>query len=302
METKSNPKPALSDIPKVDLAIATGSPNWGIAFPEDVEFEGVRLLQRDMSFDTPWGPTDNWKLFELSAEITASRRSTRVLCMYSHGNPRDEMDHSCHRRAFWTMQQAGVRQIISMSSLGAVNKAIRAGDMVIVNDIIEFTQTPYSLLPGRQKFDASGKRIICARCAKIAADIARKHWPEGGRVYGTEQDLVAGHAYGPRLTTPAEAIAFKTLGADVINHSLAPEATLAREIGACFTPLAYVTAEFSDYLARDSGSLLRPGVLSSLSMVASRIALETAAALSTEQDCECHALLTPQPPERYSRF
>ena len=34
----------MTDIPQVGLAIITGSANWGLAFPEDVGFEGVRTL------------------------------------------------------------------------------------------------------------------------------------------------------------------------------------------------------------------------------------------------------------------
>lgn len=291
----------LSSIPQVRLAIITGSPNWGIAFPEDVGMDGVRVLARDISFDTPWGRTDNWKLLEFDASITADEQTRQALCMYSHGNPRDEIDHACHRRAFWVLREAGVRQVLACSTFGAVNKAIQPGDMVIPADIIELTQTPYSLLPGRQRFDASGKQIICAECAGILAKTARESWPAACRVHGIEQDLVCAHTYGPRLTTPAEAIAHRMMGADVLNHSLAPEATLSREIGACFVPLAFVTAGFNDYMDRNRGTLLQEGVLPSLSMLASRIALETAARLP-DGACDCHALMTPQPEERHKRF
>lgn len=289
-------------IPQVGLALITGSANWGLAFPEDLQMEGVRVIARDLTYQTPWGPSDNWKLLEFAAEITAEGLPKRALCMYSHGNPRDEIDHACHRRAFWVLQQAGVRRVVASSTLGAVNKAIQTGDLVIPADIIELTQTPYSLLPGRQRFDASGKRIICAACAGVLAAVARDLWPAACRVHGIEQGLVAGHSYGPRLTTPAEAIAFRTLGADVINHSLAPEATLSREIGACFVPLAFVTAGFNDYMDRSSGSLLQPGVLSGLSRTASLVALQTAARLPEAAPCDCHDLRAPQPAERYARF
>jgi 5'-methylthioadenosine phosphorylase len=117
-----------------------------------------------------------------------------------------------------------------------------------------------------------------------------------------ELGLVAAHAYGPRLTSPAEAMVFRSMGADVINHSIAPEATLAREIGACFTPCAFVTAGFNDYMDRSRGQLLQDDILPSLSMIASRVALETVARFPEDEDCSCHALKSPQPEERYARF
>lgn len=288
-------------IPRAAYALITGSANWGLALPEDVGMEGVRVLARDLSFETPWGPSDNWKLLEFDASLTPDGQSRQVLCMYSHGNPREEIDHSCHRRAFWVLREAGVTRVLACSTLGAVNRAIQAGDLAIAADVIELTQSPYSLLPGRQSFDASGKRIVCAACAALLAETAAPHWPEGRRIHGLEQGLVAGHAYGPRLTTPAEAMAFRTLGADLINHSLAVEATLSREIGACFVPLAYVTATMNDYMDRSTGSLLQQDVLSGLQMKTSRIALETVARMPSGP-CGCHALLAPQPAERAARF
>jgi 5'-methylthioadenosine phosphorylase len=263
---------------------------------------GVEVLSRGITFDTPYGPTENWKLLAFDGAITRDGLPRLALCMYSHGNPRDEVDHACHRRAFWVLRKAGVKRVIACSTVGAVNRAIRGGDLVIAADIIEPTQTPYSLLPGRQRFDASGKQIVCAAGAAILAETASRHWPAGGRVYGVEQGLVAAHVYGPRLTTPAEATMFRTLGADIVNHSIAPEATLSREIGACFTPCAFVTATLNDYLDRNNGMLLQSGVLEKLSRITSRIALEAAAALPVGESCACHALLTPQPPERHARF
>ncbi|SFQ20618.1 5'-methylthioadenosine phosphorylase [Mesorhizobium sp. NFR06] len=293
---------APAPIPTVELALITGSASWGLAFPEDVPMAGVEVLARDMAFETPYGRTENWKLLAFDGSITSDRQPRRALCMYSHGNPRDEIDHACHRRAFWVLREAGVKRVITCSTVGAVNRAIRSGDLVIAADIIEPTQTPYSLLPGRQKFDASGKQIVCSNCAAILAETACRLWPTEARVHRIEQGLVAGHVYGPRLTTPAEAIMFRTLGADVVNHSIAPEATLSREIGACFTPCAFVTATMNDYLSRDRGTLLKAGVLERLSQITSRVALGTAAAIPVREPCACHALLTPQPPERYARY
>jgi 5'-methylthioadenosine phosphorylase len=289
-------------IPQVELALITGSANWGLRFPEDVALSGVRVLARDVAHETQYGISENWKLLEFDGAITPDHRPRRALCMYSHGNPRDWIDHSCHRRAFAVLQEAGVRRVLASSTIGSLNRAIRVGDMVINADMIELTQTPYSLLPGRQRFDCSGKQIVCPACAKILAGTALRHWPATARVHGIEAGLVAAHAYGPRLTTPAEVIAYRNLGADIINHSIAPEATLAREIGACFVPCAFVTAGFNDYFRPAGVSVLQEGVLEGLAPIASRVALEAAALLPIGEDCLCQSLKSAQPAERYERF
>ena len=296
----SNSRTVRRDIEKIDLALITGSANWGLRFPEDVDFPGVKVLERDIAYETSHGVSENWKLLEFDARITVDHVSRRALCMYSHGNPRDWIDHSCHRRAFAVLQEAGVKQIVACSTLGSFNRAIQVGDLAITADIIELTQTPFSLLPGRTRFDASGKQIICPICAGVLASVAKKTWPTPGRVYGIEAGLVAAHAYGPRLATPAEVIAYRALGADLINHSLAPEATLAREIGACFVPCAFVTAGMNDYFRDPGASVLREGVLDRLAQAVSRIALETAANLPAADDCLCRSLKSPQSEGRYS--
>lgn len=291
----------IQPIPSVDIALITGSANWGLRFPEDIALPGVRVLARDVAYETAHGVSENWKLLEFDGAMTPDGRPRRALCMYSHGNPRDWIDHSCHRRAFAVLESAGVRRVLASSTIGALNRAIRVGDFVINADIIELTQTPYSLLPGRQRFDCSGKQIVCPACAEVVAETARRHWPASARVYGVETGLVAAHAYGPRLTTPAEVIAYRNLGADIINHSIAPEATLAREIGACFVPMAFVTAGFNDYFRPAGVSLLQEGVLEGLSPIASRVALEAAAQLPLGTDCLCQSLKSAQPAERYDR-
>ena len=288
-------------IPKTELALITGSANWGLRFPEDIALPGVSVLERDVAFETAHGVSENWKLLEFDGAMTPDGRPRRALCMYSHGNPRDWIDHSCHHRAFAVLAEAGVRRIVASSTIGALNRAIRVGDFVINADIIELTQTPYSLLPGRQRFDCSGKQIVCPACADVLSQTARRHWPATARVYGVDSGLVAAHAYGPRLTTPAEVIAYRNLGADIINHSIAPEATLAREIGACFVPCAFVTAGFSDYFRPAGVSVLQEGVLEGLSPLASRVALEAAAALPRDEPCLCHSLKSEQPADRYLR-
>lgn len=287
------------EIPNVELALITGSSTWGIRFPEDIGVEGVTLVERDVAFETAYGLSENWKILEFSGAMTPDGKPRRALCIYQHGNRRDEIDHSCHQRTYAVLQAAGVKHILASSTIGSLNRAIQVGDLVINADIVELTQSPYSLLPGRMKFDCSGKQIVCPACAGIVAEVARKHWPASGRVHGVELGIVAAHVYGPRLTTPAEVMAFRSMGADVINHSIAPEATLAREIGACFVPCAFVTAGFKDYFRPAGESLLQYGGVENLGVISGRVALEAAARFPLGSDCLCRSLKSQQPPERY---
>ena len=61
----------MSPIPAVEFAIICGSANWGLRFPEDLNEPGVKVLQRDMEFETPWGKTSEWKLLEFAPSMCA---------------------------------------------------------------------------------------------------------------------------------------------------------------------------------------------------------------------------------------
>jgi 5'-methylthioadenosine phosphorylase len=288
-------------IPAVDFAIVCGSANWGFRFPEDLAEPGITVKQRDMVFSTPWGETGEWKLVEIDGSLTPDGAVREVLVVWSHGWPLDRIDHESQRRVFWVLQEAGVRKVLCSSTAGALNRAVLKGDFTIVNDILELTQTRFSLLPGRVAYDCSGKQMVCPSCAATVEATARSLWPTGSRVYGQTAGLVAGHAWGPRLTTPAEAQAHRMLGADVTNHSLVPEATLAREIGACFVNCSFITVAYDDYFAPADRKVIDDGVLEGLIPIASRVAMLAVARLDAQAPCLCSGLRSPQDPRHRDR-
>jgi 5'-methylthioadenosine phosphorylase len=285
----------MDKIPSVPFALISGSAAWGITFPEDLAEPGVRVVQKNMSFDTPWGPTELWKLLEVDGSLTPDGQPRRILNVFSHGWPVDSIDHSASRRVAWALQQAGVRKILSSSTAGSLNRAIMARDFVIAADILELTQTAYSLLPGRFEYSCSARQMICPHLAGVLEETARAAWPAGSRVYGQANGLVAAHAWGPRFQTAAEVIAYRSMGADFTNHSIAPEATLAREIGACFVNCTYITAAFADYFAPPRGTLLTGNVHQEMVPVASRIALKAIARAELTDSCGCAGQRTVWP-------
>ena len=110
------------EIPQAEYAHIGGSGTWGDDFPENVGIEGVKILDADMEFETPFGTTVPMKLFEISADITADHKKHVVLDMPFHGwfGLSPYLD-APSERVFWVLQRAGVKWILADGSGGGIN-------------------------------------------------------------------------------------------------------------------------------------------------------------------------------------
>ncbi len=286
---------ATTPIPQCELALISGSAGWGLRIPEDVGVTGVRVLQRGLSFETPWGPVDNWQVLEIDGALTLERRPRRVLNIFSHGWPLDVIDHSVVRRVGWVLGHARVKKVLADSTCGSLNRALLPGDFIVPHDVLDLGQTPFSTLPGRFRFLCRGIQLICPAMASVLERVAVEHWPAPGRVYGYGQGLVVGHTWGPRLETPAEARALMLLGADVANQSIAPDATAVREIGACFVSATYSVNYVDGVISGEWGEMDR--LHERCGPAAVGISLRTLASISLDDSCGCQAFRRQRPPE-----
>ena len=286
-------------IPKTAFALLSGSAGWGLRFPDDLAEPGVRVLDRWLTFETPWGPVDNWQMLELDGRLTADGRARQVLNVFSHGWPNDAIDHAAHRRVAWVLAQAGVRKALADSTCGSLNKAIQPRDLVIAKDVLDFSQTQFSGMAGRLRHQALANQLFCPAMAATLESTARASWPPTARVFGHGQRVVATHNWGPRFTSRAEARAYQMLGGDVINQSIGPEASAMREIGACFASSSFVVCWEDDIVDQPGESIDR--VHHDLSRIAVRISLLTLARIDPGEACGCRSLRIERAPE-YASF
>ena len=281
-------------IPRTPFALLSGSAGWGVPFPEGVDEPGVRVLERGFTFETPWGPCGNWQLIELDASMTVDGASRTVLNVFSHGWLQDRIDHGVHRQVGWVLQQAGARKVLADSTSGSTSRFLVEGDFIVPADVIDLTQTAYSLAPGRFQYSYSGAQLFCPCMCKVVERTARAAWPAPGRVYGHDFQVVVGHSWGPRFKSPAEGRAFEVLGAHAKNQSIGPEATAMREIGACYASAGYIVRNHIDVRGTRSDANL-DRLHRELALAASRISLRTMAGVPLSDECGCAALRTPRP-------
>lgn len=137
------------------------------------------------------------------------------------------------------LKDQGCTHIIATTAVGSLKEEIGRGDLVVLDQFIDFTRhrkisfsesfEPHKPVhtPMAEPFCKELRSILVGTCQ----DLELKHHPKG-TVITIE---------GPRFSTKAESHMFRSFGADVINMSIAPEASLANEVGIPYAAVAMST-------------------------------------------------------------
>jgi purine-nucleoside phosphorylase len=134
------------------------------------------------------------------------------------------------------LAEFGVRSVLLTNAAGAVNRAYRSGDFMVLVDHINFMDAnPLRgpALPGLPQF-VDLTRVYDRRLVKLARIAAKK---SKLRMHKGVYMAVS----GPNYETPAEIRAFRTLGADAIGMSTVPEAIVARQCGLAVAGVSCIT-------------------------------------------------------------
>lgn len=188
---------------------------------------------RDIKVSTPWGePSAALKVGKIaSVEVAILARHGR-----EHRIPPSRVNYRANIRA---LADFGCTHILATTAVGSLREEIRRGDIVILDQFIDFARgrastfiesfEPHSPIHPAMPdpFDEGLRKILAGVCAK------RGHpFHEKGTVVTIE---------GPRFSTRAESRMFRAWGADVINMSVATEAALASEAGIPYAAIAMST-------------------------------------------------------------
>jgi purine-nucleoside phosphorylase len=143
---------------------------------------------------------------------------------------------------------AGMKHLITTAACGALHEKYRVGDLVLVSDLLTlFLRSNPLVGPHFQDmsevFDEDMRTV--ARQVLVENQLL---FHEGVYVYYP----------GPNFETPADKMALKFLGGDVVGMSTIPEAIMARSLGisvlslALVTNLAFVRHDHNDVLAESN--------------------------------------------------
>ena len=122
---------------------------------------------------------------------------------------------------------SGVRTLILTNAAGGINLSFKPGTLMLMDDHINLMGSNPLVGPNDERF---GPRFpdMTEVYSKRLRDVAVAAAAEAG-VALAHGVYVAVH--GPSYETPAEIRAFRTLGADAVGMSTAPEAIVARHMG-----------------------------------------------------------------------
>ncbi|MBI5218219.1 MAG: S-methyl-5'-thioadenosine phosphorylase [Bacteroidia bacterium] len=188
---------------------------------------------QDVQVDTPYGNP-------CSTLRTGKIHGKEVAILSRHGRQHSIPPTQVNNRAnIWALKHTGCTHIIATTACGSLREEIGRGDMVFPDQFIDFTRhrsvTFFETFEnGNLKHTPMGDpfsaelREMFVRCAN---DLVLKYH-SCGTVITIE---------GPRFSTRAESNMFRTLGADIINMSTAPECILANEAGIPYGTIALST-------------------------------------------------------------
>jgi 5'-methylthioadenosine phosphorylase len=144
-----------------------------------------------------------------------------------------------YRANIAALKAAGCTHIIATTAVGSLREEIGRGDLVIVDQFIDFTKQrkmtyhesfePHNPIHTAMAdpYDDRLRKLLIDECKNLGC---RFH--ERGTVITIE---------GPRFSTRAESRMFRAWGADIINMSIATETALANEAGIPYAAAAMST-------------------------------------------------------------
>ncbi len=180
----------------------------------------LQITHREM-IHTPYGEPSG----PLTHGILGGKK---VVFLPRHGPSHSIPPHEINYRAnLWALKHSGVSKVIAVAAVGSINKDFQPGQMVIPDQIIDYTwsrahtfvevgQTPVMHVDFTHPYSQMLRELLMQGCklARIEASFSA--------TYGATQ--------GPRLETAAEIDRMERDGCSLVGMTGMPEAALAREL------------------------------------------------------------------------
>jgi 5'-methylthioadenosine phosphorylase len=210
------------------------------------------------------------------------------------------------RANIYALKSLGVERIVSISACGSLREDYALGDIVIPDQLFDFTKDRKRSFFGRGLVaHISIPDPFCADLSEIVYQAVKK----------TGNNVHLGGSYitveGPRFSTRAESNTFRTWGMSLIGMTTSPEAFLAKEAEICYATLAHVTDYDVWHISEEPVTVdMVIETLNRNTKIAQEAVYNLVSKLNRERLCDCeHALasalitdLDEIPPETRQRL
>lgn len=147
-----------------------------------------------------------------------------------------------YRANIWALKEEGCSCIIATTACGSLQDNVHPGDIVLLDQFFDRTTKRVSTFYDGAPTSPLG--VCHISMAQPFSSVVRKMLRETLDELGVKNYHPCGTSItieGPRFSTKAESVFFKSIGAHVINMTTVPEVVLAKEAAIPYASIALVT-------------------------------------------------------------
>lgn len=189
----------------------------------------------EVQVQTPYGAP--------SSPITSGKiQGTEVAIIARHGRKHTLPPFKVNYRAnIHALKEQNCTHILATTACGSLREEIKRGDLVILDQFIDFTR--FRSITFFDEFAEGAENAKHTPMADPFSEPLRQKLIHAAKTLGLpyHKSGTVVTIEGNRFSTRAESNMFRLWGADVINMSIAPEAILANEAGIPYAAIAMST-------------------------------------------------------------
>lgn len=169
--------------------------------------------------------------------VVGTLENRRVAFLARHGIGHHISPSEINYRAnIYALKSLGVERIISISACGSLREDFAPGDIVIPDQLFDFTRIRERSFFGKGLVAHLGVADpFCLELSELALTNVKA---AGASVHNGGSFITI---EGPRFSTRAESNIYRGWGISIIGMTTSPEAFLAREAEICYAVMAHVT-------------------------------------------------------------
>jgi len=244
------------------------------------DIEGLTSI-KEVNIDTPFGkPSDTI--------ITGKLGGVGIAFLPRHGRGHHITPTELPARAnIYALKSLGVEHIIAVNAVGSFKEAIKPGDLLIPDQLIDRTRNRTNTFFGE---GIVAHIPFADPFCPVLSQIIYQSAQEAGATVHMGGTLVV--IEGPAFSTRAESFLYRSWGADVIGMTTLPEAKLAREAEICYASIACVSDYDCWHEAHESVTVeIIMDILHKNADIARNIIKRAVTRIPEQRDCPCASAL-----------